>query len=213
MVTVLMTAFDPFGGETVNPAREALLRVTQPQGVRLACLTVPTVFDECEGVLAAAMEEAKPDAVICVGQAGGRSAVTPERVAVNIMDAAIPDNAGRIPVDEPIVPGGEAAYFSTLPIKRIRDAIRSAGIASEISNSAGTFVCNRLMYGALRLCAAEYPGVIAGFIHVPYLPEQAKRAGDAPSMELADDVLALEIAARVTADFVRSVRAKERSNI
>lgn len=170
---ILLTAFEPFGGETTNAALEAVRRVNAPSGTELHKLTVPTVFGACVSVVTEAIDGLCPDAIVCVGQAAGRSAITPERVAVNLMDARIADNAGKQPVDEPIERGGPAAYFSTLPIKRMCEAIRAKGIAAEVSNSAGTYVCNNLMYGALHALAVRNRNVPCGFVHVPCTPAQA----------------------------------------
>ena len=144
--------------------------------------------------VAEAIEREAPDAVLCLGQAGGRAAITPERVAINVDDARIPDNAGEQPVDRPTVPGGPAAYFATLPVKAMAEAIRAAGVAAEVSNTAGTFVCNHLMYAVLHLLAERYPGVRAGFMHVPFVPEQTGDKPGQPSMPLADMVRGLTAA-------------------
>lgn len=197
---ILLTAFDAFGGESINPALKAVFQVKPPAGTDLIRLEVPTVFGKSIDVVAAAIEREHPDAVVCVGQAGGRSAVTPERIAINLMDASIPDNEGNMPVDLPIIPEGENALFSTLPVKAIIAAIQSAGIPSQISNSAGTFVCNQLMYGVLHLCRAKYPKTIAGFIHVPFLPEQTVRRPGTPCLPLDRITAALEAAVRCIAE-------------
>lgn len=191
---ILLTGFTPFGGESINPALEAVMRVkASDSAVEIIPLEVPTVFSLSAETVIAAIEKHRPDAVICVGQAGGRSAVTPERVAINLDDARIPDNEGAQPVDAPISPEAPAAYFSTLPIKAIVQAIRTSGIPAEISNSAGTYVCNHLMYSVLHYAAQMRPELRAGFIHVPYIPEQT--AGkDAPSLPLEDIIRALEAA-------------------
>ena len=154
---VLLTGFTPFGGERINPALEAVNRVRCPEA-EVRVLEVPTVFGESSRVVTAAMDAFRPDVVLCVGQAAGRSAVTPERVAINVDDARIPDNAGQQPVDAPIVPGGPAAYFATVPVKDMVLAIREAGVPSELSNSAGTYVCNHLLYCVLHHAG---PGVRA----------------------------------------------------
>ena len=197
---ILLTAFDAFGGETINPALKAASLVKAPEGVELVKLEVPTVFGTSVDVVAAAMEREQPDAVVCVGQAGGRSAVTPERVAINLMDAGIADNEGNIPVDLPVVPGGENALFSTLPVKAIVAAIQAADIPAQLSCSAGTFVCNQLLYGVLNLCKEKFPGTLAGFIHVPFLPEQTVDRPEMPSLPLASIVTALEAALSCVAD-------------
>ena len=148
---ILLTGFDPFGGESVNPAWEAVKLVKAPAGAELVRLEVPTVFTLSIQTVMESVRLHRPDAVVCVGQAAGRSEITPERVAINIADASIPDNEGNQPCDEPIVPGGETACFSTLPVKAMVEAIRARGIPAEVSLSAGTFVCNHLLYS---LCPA-----------------------------------------------------------
>lgn len=191
---ILLTGFTPFGGESINPALEAVKLVSAPSpAVNIIPLEVPTSFGRSEETVISAIKKYRPDVVICVGQAGGRSAVTPERVAINIDDAGIPDNDGVQPVDTPIAADGPAAYFSTLPIKSIVQAIRTAGIPSEISNSAGTYVCNHLMYSVLHYAALNCPEMRAGFIHVPYIPEQTV-GKEAPSMPLEQIAAALEAA-------------------
>ena len=189
---ILLTGFDPFDGETTNPSWEAVRLVSAPAGMELKKLQVPTIFGKSIEVLSAAMADFHPDAVICVGQAGGRSAVTPERVAINVMDATIGDNRGYIPQDQPIIPGGENALFSTLPVKAMVCAMKEAGVPAQLSNTAGTFVCNQLLYGALHLCKMKYPGTKAGFIHVPFLPSQVENRPELPSLPLSRMVTALE---------------------
>ena len=190
---ILMTGFDPFGGEPVNPAWEAVSRVKAPEGVELTVMQVPTVFEEAGIMVKKAMEELQPDFVVAVGQAAGRGAITPERVAINVMDARIPDNAGFQPVDEPIERSGPAAYFSTLPIKTIRDALCEGGINSVVSDTAGTFVCNSLMYHIIHK-AKTLPPMRAGFVHIPCIPEQLSRMPEGtPAMELGEIVRGLEL--------------------
>ena len=196
---ILLTAFDAFGGEPVNPALEAVMSVVPPEGVQLIRIKVPTIFGESVREAARAMEEERPDAVLCIGQAGGRSCVTPERVAVNLMDASIPDNAGFMPEEQPVIPGGENALFSTLPVKKIAAAIWEAGVPSQVSNTAGTFVCNQLYYGVLDLCRKQYPGTRACFIHVPFLPEQVEDRPGCPSMSLGNMIIALRAALKAVA--------------
>ena len=148
---ILLTAFEPFGGETMNPALEAVKRVADHVGgTEVIRLTVPTVFYKSIAVVSAAIGIEKPDAVLCIGQAEGRCDLTPERVAINLDDARIPDNEGNQPIDRPIFPDGAPAYFSTLPVKAMVRSIRNAGIPASVSNTAGTFVCNHLMYGLLH---------------------------------------------------------------
>ena len=191
MKHLLITGFDPFGGETVNPAWEAVSRLPDVIGdYRLTKLQIPTVFGlAAERVLAAAQED-RPDVILCVGQAGGRDAVTPERIAINCMDARIADNGGNQPREMPIVPGGPDGIFATVPVRAMADTIEAAGIPGKVSNTAGTFVCNDTLYRILQHYA-DTP-IRAGFIHVPYLPQQAKD-GKA-SMPLEDIVRGLSAA-------------------
>ena len=146
MKKLLITGFDPFGGESVNPSWEAVRRLdTQIGKYELTKLQIPTVFGEAFQKVQAAMQELQPDAVLCIGQAGGRSSITPEVVAINLREAAIADNAGNQPVNRPVVEGGPAAYFATLPVREIAGAVRRAGIPCALSYSAGTFVCNDVL--------------------------------------------------------------------
>ncbi|RYL92540.1 pyroglutamyl-peptidase I [Sporolactobacillus sp. THM7-4] len=193
---VLMTGFDPFGDEKVNPALEAVdaLNEKQVDGVTLKSLHVPTVFSESIKTVTRAIQSWDPDVIICVGQAGGRSRITVERVAINIDDARIPDNESQQPVDVPIIAGGQVAYWSTLPIKTIVQEIKAAGIPAAVSNTAGTFVCNHLFYGVAHFLATEAPNKIGGFIHVPFIPKQVLDKPQ-PSMALQDIIRGLEIAA------------------
>ncbi len=194
-MNILVTAFDPFGGESVNPAQQSVERLTSVIGQHsLTKLVVPTVFGDAAKLVTDTMDHLRPDAVICVGQAGGRRSVTPERVAINVMDANIKDNAGEMPQDEPVCSGGPAAYFSTLPIKKMVQAIRDAGYPADVSNSAGTFVCNSLLYSVLHHAALHMPETRAVFIHVPYIPEQTIGKENVPSMPLENIVAALSVA-------------------
>ena len=190
MPKLLITGFDPFGGESINPAWEAVSRLPDRIGAwEIHRLQIPTVFGKAGEVLLAKAEALSPDAIISVGQAGGRKAVTPEMVAVNLRYGSIADNAGVSPQDEPVVSGGPAAYFATLPVRKMAQAMVDAGLPGSVSYSAGAFVCNDTMYAVLH----RYHGtpVRAGFIHVPFLPQQAKEG--VPSMALEEIVKALEI--------------------
>jgi len=196
----LVTGFEPFGGERVNPAFEALGHLPPRLGaVALATAVLPAVFGEALDALEEAVRETTPDIVLCVGLAGGRAALSLERVAINIDDARIPDNKGRQPIDLPVVAGGPAAYFTTLPIKAAAAALREAGLPAIVSNSAGTFVCNHVFYGLMHLAATRELGLRGGFLHVPYMPSQAARQDGAPSMALEDIVRGVEIVLRVVA--------------
>ena len=153
---LLLTAFDPFGGDKINPALEAVKLVKDKVGgVEVIKLEVPTVFGKSVEKVADAIEANQPDAVLCVGQAGGRFDITPERVAINVDDARIPDNEGNQPVDQPVFADGAPAYFATLPIKAMVQSIKEAGLPASVSNTAGTFVCNHLMYGVLYTLAKK----------------------------------------------------------
>lgn len=188
MKRLLITGFDPFGGATVNPSWMAVERLPDQIGECMLCkLQIPTVFGKAATAVLETARQFSPDTILCVGQAGGRAAVTPERIGVNIRDARIPDNAGNQPRGEFVDSSGPAAYFSTLPVEAMAQAIRDAGVDATVSNSAGAFVCNDVLYSLLHHYAGT--AVRCGFVHVPYLPEQG-----APSMELAQIVRALEAA-------------------
>ena len=194
MKKLLLTAFTPFDGERINPALEAVKLVKDKIGnLKIIKLEVPTVFGKSIDTVREAIERERPDFVLSIGQAGGRAEITPERVAINLDDARIPDNEGNQPIDEPIFPDGENAYFSTLPVKAMVEAIRKEGLPSSLSNTAGTYVCNHLMYGVLYYLDKR-PRMKAGFIHVPYIPEQVKDKKDMPALPLSDIVRGLEAA-------------------
>jgi len=190
--TVLVTGFDPFGGSAVNPSWDAVhaLHGRSIAGHRVLGAELPTVFGSSLRRLEALMEEHRPRLVICTGQAGGRGAISLERVAINVNDARIPDNAGARPIDLPVVAGGPAAYFTNLPIKAMLQRLLDAGVRAEVSQTAGTFVCNQTFYGLMHLLARPvWQDVRGGLIHVPWLPEQGQ-----PSMRLDEIVRGLEIA-------------------
>ena len=192
---LLLTAFDPFGGEPVNPAEDAVKLIPDNlYGFDIVKVIVPTVFGASVDTVCSAIEKERPDAVFCIGQAGGRDKLTPERVAINIPDARIPDNAGNAPVDTPVFPDGPAAYFSTLPIKAIVEKLSAEGIPAAVSNSAGTFVCNHLMYGVLYTLDRHYPGIKGGFMHVPFETSQVAGKPGMPSMSLDTIVRGIEFA-------------------
>lgn len=192
---ILLTGFDPFGGEPINPSWEAVraLHGKRIGGHRVVARQLPTEFAASLRLLQAAMREVKPAIVLGVGQAGGRPQLSLERVAINLQDARIPDNAGAQPVDEAVIADGPAAYFSTLPVKAMLEALLLAGLPAEISHSAGTYVCNHIAYAMLHL-ASKRRGVRAGFIHIPYLPAQAARRRGAASMAQAEVERGLRIA-------------------
>jgi pyroglutamyl-peptidase len=193
MTRTLLTGFDPFAGDTTNPSWEAVrLAVAEPVGgLELHSALLPCRFADVIDVLWEHVERIDPDVVICTGLAGGRMAICIERIAVNVDDAWFEDNAGAAPVDEPIVPGGPAAYFSTLPVKACVAAVRSIGIPAVVSQTAGTFVCNHVFYGLSHRAATLRPGRLrTGFVHVPYAPEQVPD-GSAPTMAVAITAAAL----------------------
>ena len=194
---ILLTAFTPFDGESINPALEAMKLLPDKIGqLEVLKLEVPTVFGKSARLVLETIEQEKPDYVLSIGQAGGRAEITPERIAINIDDAGIPDNEGNQPVDRPIVPDGENAYFSTLPVKAIVEAIKREGIPASISNSAGTYVCNHLLYSVLHYIKKNTLPIKAGFIHVPYILEQTVNKKDKASLSLAEIVRGLEAALR-----------------
>ncbi len=195
MKTILLTGFEPFGGETVNPSLAAIeaMAAQPPAGVRLATAVLPTTYAGAMPALRRAIAAHAPELVICVGQAGGRAEISVERVAINIDDARIADNAGVQRIDAPVIPGGPAAYFATLPIKAIVAALRAAGLPAQVSQTAGTFLCNHIFYAACHIAATERRRMRAGFIHVPYLPEQAARHPGSSSMSLDSIVAALRV--------------------
>ena len=198
---VLITGFEPFDRDSVNPSWEVARALDgwcpEAGGVSglVTAVRLPCVFGAAIEALAAAFETHRPALVVGLGLAGGRSELTPERVAVNMDDARIPDNAGRQPIDAPVFPGGPAAYFSTLPIKAIVRELRSGGVPSSVSNTAGSFVCNHVFYGLMHLLATRHASLSArgGFVHVPALPEQAARQPGMPSMALAEQVRGIRV--------------------
>ena len=194
---ILLTAFTPFDGENINPALEAMKLLPDKIGqLEVLKLEVPTVFGKSARLVLETIEQEKPDYVLSIGQAGGRAEITPERIAINIDDAGIPDNEGNQPVDRPIYPDGENAYFSTLPVKAMMEAIKKEGIPATVSNSAGTYVCNHLMYSVLYSIKKNALPIKAGFIHVPYIPEQTVNKKDKASLALEEIVRGLEAALR-----------------
>ena len=189
MKRLLITGFEPFGGEALNPSWEAVVRLpSEIGGYELYKLLIPVTFGEAADLVLAKAEEICPDVIICVGQAGGRRAITPELVGINLRFASIPDNAGAKPEDEAIIDGGDAAFFSNLPVRKMAEAINASGVPAQVSYSAGAYVCNDVLYKVL----SRYSGsqTRAGFIHIPYCTEQNKQ----PSMELNDIIKGLTAA-------------------
>lgn len=193
---ILVTGFDPFGGEPTNPAIESVKRIDENiEGAEIIKLEIPTVFHKAADVVEEKIKEVKPDVILSVGQAGGRYGITVERVAINEDDARIEDNEGNQPIDVKIREDGAPAYFATLPIKAMVEEIKKENIPASVSNSAGTFVCNHIMYQDLYL-AEKYGDIKAGFIHVPFLTEQVVDKPNTASMSLDDIVRGLNAAIR-----------------
>jgi pyroglutamyl-peptidase len=200
MKKVLLSGFKPFGGETINPALEAVkeLAVEKMRNVDLIIVQLPVVFDKAYHVLNAKIEEEKPDLILSVGQAGGSQGISIERVGLNIADARIADNEGKIPSDKQIIPNGSVAYFTTINTRETVIALKNAGIPAELSYSAGTYVCNNLIYGVLHFLKESNNNTKYGFIHVPYLPEQvASKNKVLPSMSLETIKKAIRVAIAV----------------
>lgn len=192
--TLLITGFDPFGGEKINPSFEAVKRLPERIGeYNIIKLCVPTSFEKASKTVIAKAEEYEPDVIICVGQAGGRKGVTPEVIGINLRDARIPDNDGAMPKNQPVIKNAPAAYFSTLPVDDIVEAVNQAGVPCSKSYSAGAFVCNDLLYSLLH--HFDGTGKKIGFIHVPFLPEQARDTH--PSLTLVQIITALTAAIKV----------------
>ncbi len=191
---ILLTGFDPFGGDAVNPSWlvAQALNGQRIGGHRVVAAQLPTVFGGSLQQLQRLVAAHAPSLVVCLGQAGGRAALSIERVGINVDDARIPDNSGAQPIDTPVVPGGPAAYFASLPVKAMLRAVQRAGVPCEVSQTAGTFVCNHVLYGLMHLAATRAPGAAGlrgGFVHVPWLPEQG-----APHLPLRDMVRGLHAA-------------------
>lgn len=202
-MNILVTGFDPFGNDTMNPAIEAVKCLPETiEGANIIKLEIPTVFNKSAEVVEQALEGQEIDYILNIGQAGGRFDLTPERVAINLDDARIPDNEGNQPIDIAIKEDGAPAYFSQHPVKAMVANIKAKGLPASVSNSAGTFVCNHIMYQCLYLTHTKYPKAKAGFMHVPFLPEQVVERPNMPAMSLEDITKGIEaaIAAIVTFD-------------
>ncbi|WP_297136246.1 pyroglutamyl-peptidase I [Terrisporobacter sp.] len=192
---ILLTGFDPFGGEPVNPAEEAVKRVSDNiKGAEVIKITIPTVQNKSVKVIEEAIETHNPDIVISVGQAGGRFDITPERVAINMDDFRIKDNEGNQPTDKVIKEDGQPAYFTNLPVKAMVKHMNDNNIPSTLSYTAGTFVCNHVMYGILYMIDKKYPNIKGGFIHIPYMTSQVIDKKNTPFMSLDEIVKGLELA-------------------
>lgn len=207
MKKILVTCFHPFGGASVNPSQMAVTQLPDEiEGVKVLKQVIPTVFNKSINTLYDVLKAEAPDAVICVGQAGGRPTITIERVAINMDDARIPDNEGGQPIDTPVVVDGPPAYFATLPIKAMVKDCNDIGIPAAISNTAGTFVCNHLMYAACHYAALNQPKLKAGFVHIPFVPSQTTDKPTMPSMSCADIVTGLESLIKTTINVEQDIK-------
>ncbi len=207
---VLVTGFEPFGGEKINPSWEICKRLDKEiAGMRVETCRVPCEFRRSIEVVADAIERLHPHFVICLGQAGGRHRLGVERVAINIDDARAPDNVGAQPVDELVAANGPPAYFASVPTKAMAAAMREAGAPTEVSNTAGTYVCNHLMYGVLHYLAASGHRARAGFIHVPWSEEQVHDKRDAPSMALSTMVQGVRAGIAAAREHRHDIRTSE----
>ncbi|APU72464.1 pyroglutamyl-peptidase I [Companilactobacillus crustorum] len=192
---ILVTGFGPFGTDKINPAIEAVKKLpSEIEGAEIIKLEIPTIFNKCAEVVHQAILDNKPDYVLDIGQAGGRYALTPERVAINFDDGRIADNAGFQPRNQPIHKDGENAYFTQLPVKAMAQAVIEAGIPSYVSTTAGTYVCNHIMYQVQYMIDKEFPDLKAGFMHIPFLPNQVLNRPDTPCLSLADDINGITVA-------------------
>ncbi|MCH4266484.1 MAG: pyroglutamyl-peptidase I [Solobacterium sp.] len=192
---ILVTGFDPFGGEKVNPAIESVKLLPDTiAGAEIIKLEIPTVIYKSLNKIEEKIKEVNPDVIICVGQAGGRPDITVERTGVNVNDCRIPDNEGNQPTDEKVFADGPDGYFATLPIKAMVAKIQEAGIPASVSDTAGTFICNHVLYGTRYLVEHKYPGKKSGFIHIPYMTSQCVGKRNMPSMNLDDIVKGLTAA-------------------
>lgn len=201
MSKILITGFEPFGGDVLNPALEAIEHLDGAiiGGFEVITHALPVVRKTSIDTLLNYIAKINPDVVIAVGQAGGRSEISIERIAINVDDFRIPDNAGLQPIGEPVIPGGPAAYWSTLPIKAMMNHLNQGGVPALVSNTAGTFVCNHVFYGLMHHLAVEGNIRRGGFIHIPYLPEQVCTKPGQPSMALETIVKGLKLAVEATA--------------
>lgn len=199
---ILVTGFDPFGTDTINPAIEAVKKLPNIiNDAEIIKLEIPTVFYKSAEIVQNTIYKEKPDIVFHIGQAGGRVNLTPERVAININDARIADNNGHQPIDQLIQKDGESAYFSQLPIKAMVKYMQDVNVPASISNTAGTFVCNHIMYQTLYFCQKKYPKIKSGFMHIPFIPEQVINRPNTPSMSLDDIVKGLTASIHAIIDF------------
>jgi len=191
---VLVTGFDPFGGESINPAFEAVKALPDTLGtIEIIKKEIPTVFYKSLDCIDGLINTFSPDIIICVGQAGGRSDISIEKVGINLNEARIPDNEGNQPQNKPVYSDGETAYFSNLPLKGMIKDLHASKVPASISYTAGTYVCNHVLYGVSYLVDKKYSHIKSGFIHVPFLPEQVVGKSNMPSMTVETITKALEI--------------------
>ena len=212
MRKILVTGFDPFGGESINPAYEAVkLLPEQILDARVIPLEVPTVFDSGPKKVIEAVSELQPDFVLCIGQAGGRSQITPEFVGINYAQARIPDNEGNQPLNVPLVPGAPAAYFTQLPVYAMVEKIKAKGLPAAVSYTAGTYVCNAMMYSVLHALNTAFPHIRGGFMHVPYATEQTvNQPAGTPGMNLRDIAAGIEAGIEAILENERDITAEGR---
>ncbi|KEK22542.1 pyroglutamyl-peptidase I [Bacillus gaemokensis] len=199
MKKILLTGFEPFGGEKMNPAWEVVKQLNEKEfgEYKIVSKQIPTVFHKSLEVLQSYIEDIDPELVICIGQAGGRADITVERVAINVDDARIPDNEGNQPVDSSVIEEGPVAYWSTLPMKAIVKKLREEGIPASVSQTAGTFVCNHLFYGLMHVLEKNENRIRGGFVHIPFCPEQASHYLGQPSMSLSTITTGIELLVQV----------------
>lgn len=209
---ILVTGFDPFGGEKINPAFEVIKKLKDKiEEAEIIKLQIPTAFYSSTNKIVEKMKEVKPDVVLMIGQAGGRFDVTVERVGINLDDARIPDNENQQPVDKAIDEEGQSAYFATIPIKAIVQEIRAKGIPASVSNTAGTYVCNHVMYGVLNHIYKNNLDIKAGFIHIPFLLEQVVTKPNTPAMSLEAMVKAIEASLEAIVKYDKDMNITEGS--
>lgn len=207
---VLITGFEPFGGEKINPSFEAVKMLQDKiAGADIIKYSLPVIFGKSVEKLQELIEAENPDVVICVGQAGGRFDITVERVAINLDDARIADNDGNQPVDEKIFEDGENAYFASIPIKAMVEEMKRGNVPASISNTAGTYVCNHLMYGVLYLVHKKFPNIRGGFIHVPFIPEQVISKPNTPYMSLQKIKDGLTLAIKAAVEYKEDIKVAQ----
>lgn len=199
---ILITGFDPFETDKINPAIEAVKKLpNEIDSAKIVKLEIPTIFGKCADVVHQAIIDEQPDYVLNIGQAGGRYGITPERVAINFDDGRIADNSGYQPRNHTIHEDGQAAYFTELPVKAMAQAIKNIGLPSYVSTTAGTFVCNHIMYQVQYFIDKEFPNIKAGFMHIPFLPNQVINRANTPALSLDDDVKGITAAVKAIVEY------------